>query len=68
MHKLQFILTSLLGSITFIDALDITVRVIAGVATVTVAFIQWRSYQSRKRLEDIQYKIELEKLNKLKNE
>lgn len=46
------IVPTLLGAVTFVDAVDITLRVIAGIASVIAAYWAVRSYRARVRLDE----------------
>lgn len=46
------IVPTLLGAVTFVDAVDITLRLIAGIASVIAAYWAVRSYRARVRLDE----------------
>lgn len=46
------IVPTLLGAVTFVDAVDITLRVIAGIASVITAYWAVRAYRARVRLDE----------------
>lgn len=65
--KLEFlakpVVSTLLASVTFVDGVETTVKILSGLAAVCVALLQWLSYKSRKRLEDEQLRQLKQKAN-----
>jgi hypothetical protein len=53
---------AILTYITLQEGVEITVKIITGLCALFVAYLQWLSYKSRKRVEDLQVKKENEKL------
>jgi hypothetical protein len=62
------IVEPLLASVTFIEQVNIWVKVLCGISTLVVAYFAVRSYISKKRLDDIQLKIDKQRLAKMEAE
>lgn len=63
MTRVLAFLEGILVFVAWLDYVDVTVRIVSGLAAVVVAYYAARAYMSKKRLTDIEAKIKQGELN-----
>lgn len=59
--------SALFASVTFVDGVELGVKIISGLSALFVAYLAWLSYKSRKTLERVQRELAEENLQQLRN-
>lgn len=60
---IQTALNILLTGASFLESLDVSLRILCGLASLVLFFFAVRSHISKKRLNDLEIKIKQEELN-----